>query len=864
MAKSFTVTCYKSSLEAAIQDFDVMGNNPVWVKNKAKSLLERRLSDGNIDLNLLNKTTSNGETVRMLISLGGAPEMVLKTLVEKTGLHESEVAKRVLNLVASEALTNNRHLDAETPEGAKAFVAVLQNAGYSDIRPEQCSFYLQNKASLENRKIGLSEAATGTGKTVSMLISAAEVAIKTGSRVLIAVPTISLIHQFKSAYTASLSDKVISLSDSIAQQFGSAPEIRSIFGRQEFVSEASLASILASGDLNDEHQQLATLWLENAVKAGSKDPDVWLISSLMSAAGDEPFPVTDVRLDEYVLSSDMGFRAYKRQMERQSTHESEIILATHAMLGVDFRSRLMAGRKDADHQELSAALDGTFIEYISAMKRDSEMRRAKEDDEGKITRSIETVAAKRSELSHYENERGRTLVRITEEMGSIPAYRYLIIDECHQFESSLSRVLSNYVAVRQIERELKDLANAGAKISRTSIKQVSLALKDIMACAPKSDVESKGSDMVVMNAPTNQEYHPELIPAIATIVNVLDSIKAPPKEAPPEAFRLFAALKKDLFAMKGVVNGAYGTLNFSPTRRFPQMTIGRPSIESILRQLWAFVEGASCVSATIYLPKGDSSTAWYLKSVLAIPQNREAEYAPNVGYWIYRPVKEVWQPSSEQDIAKLSPPYFKLSRTNAAEFDKVSANWHQSVAETIANKIIPTAEGGILTLTTSYKTCEEVAKQIKLLSPDTQVVQAVPGFSLSQQKIQFLKLRKEGKSAVWVATGGAWTGLDVSGKDIGLSAEEDDLLTDLVIPRLPFNTNRSITHEHRKIYKPSINWEIFETCFALRQALGRLVRRKDIKKNRRIWMLDGRIVGPDAAKYTMFQKILDKYKIIQP
>lgn len=857
MAKSFTLTCVKSHLSQLISDFDVMGSNPTWVKTKTKQLLEDWLVNVDRKIEQLHPLEKDGESVRMLISFGGAAELVLRTLSAQFGLSESETARRIIGLLAESQ--ESPEINA-TPSEAKLFVEVLKSAGYTEARPEQISFYLQNKSSLTNKQIGLSEAATGTGKTVSMLISAAEVAINTQARVVIAVPSISLMHQFKEAYDKPINSNLPSLYEAINTHLGRAPSLRSIFGRREFVSEERLVSLINSGDLALEQSTAAQKWLERTVLTGGNDPDAWLISALANAINEYgAFPLEEVRLPEYVIESDRGFVAYRRQMQRAETHEAEIIIVTHAMVGIDFRSRLFASRKDEEYQEITESLGDNFKEFVSASKRDRELKASKEDDVDKLARSKENVANSASNLRHYEAERARRLVMITEESGIIPAYRYLMVDECHLFESSLSRVLSSYVAIRQIGRELREFLEAGGKVSQAAIKQVNLALKDITACGPSADSESRNGDVVIVNG-SNSERHPELIPAIRTIVRIIETLKAPPKGSDPIASGLYLAMKRDLIALRAVVNGSYGMLNFSPTRKFPQMTVGKPSIESMLRQLWAFVEGASCVSATIYLPKGNTTTAWYLKSVLAIPDHREVEYSPSAGPWIYRPIKEIWQPSIDADISNLTPPSYAANKINEADFIKHTELWHKSIANTVVERVIPSAAGGILVLCTSYKTCNEVAADLSAKLKDVTIVEAKPDFSLTQQKAMFIAARKQGKQAIWLATGGAWTGLDVSGKDVGLNSDEDNLLTDLVIPRLPFNTNRSITHQHRKIYRASTNWEVFETCFAFRQALGRLIRRVGLPKNRRIWMLDARMVGVDAARFTMFQKILDQYK----
>lgn len=847
MAKSFTLTCPKSVLERVLPDFDVMGGNPSWVAAKTKNTLEAWLLNESAscgDLPACHDKT--GEPARLMLSFGGAPESALRGLARKLAISEGEVARRIVYLLSEQGLHEE---ETEIPVAAEDFVEILRLAGYQEVRHEQISFYLQNKASLNGGKIGLSEAATGTGKTVSMLVAAAEMANARNARVVIAVPTISLIHQFHHAYEHGLGDAP-SLKDAIQSRLGIAPELRRIFGRREFVSEFLLRELIVSGELEPQQSSVAGQWLDEA-KSGPQVTDSWLVSSLEDKVG-RNFPMSDVQLGELATSDDFGFLAYRAQFAHEEAHEAEIVLATHAMLGIDFRARLQAARSDDEYKEVSAALSDTITEFFALS------RTAKSADDEPQKAHLKALASTEKDLMrHYESEQGRALVRISEGFGVIPPYRFLMVDECHLFESSLSRVLSNSISLKQIARELAELQASGVKVSKAALKQARAAIDDLVRCSPSVSSESRDGDMVQINSTYALQHFPTLLPAVSAIAQVLDGIPKLPKDADLQSRRLYATLKRDLQVFRSIINGAYSIINFSPVRNFPTIAVGRPSLEATLRQLWAYVEGASCVSATIYLPKGNTQSGWYLKSILAIPDHREAEYAPIGAAWIYRPVKYVWQPSTPDDIAALTPP---ASGTDGAAQAADTDRWHSAVASVLRQQVIPTAEGGILVLCTSYLTCEMLAQQLSDMPDSINIVAATPKYPLASQKAAFIASRKNNQPTLWLTTGAAWTGLDISGKEIGLPSEEDHLLTDLVIPRLPFNTNRSITHQHRKLHRPSTSWEIFETCFAFRQALGRLIRRMGLPKNRRLWVLDGRLYGKDAGRLAIFQKLLDKYR----
>lgn len=128
--------------------------------------------------------------------------------------------------------------------------------------------------------------------------------------------------------------------------------------------------------------------------------------------------------------------------------------------------------------------------------------------------------------------------------------------------------------------------------------------------------------------------------------------------------------------------------------------------------------------------------------------------------------------------------------------------------------------------------------------------------TLATQRRRFLMHAQVNPKPIWLAVGGAWTGLDVGGHrpwaelfGNELAPEEDQVLTTLVIPRLPFGTNRTITHRTRIERQSTVPWEVLDVFFRTKQAMGRLVRRSGLLPNREIHILDGRINDPDFGGY---------------
>lgn len=95
----------------------------------------------------------------------------------------------------------------------------------------------------------------------------------------------------------------------------------------------------------------------------------------------------------------------------------------------------------------------------------------------------------------------------------------------------------------------------------------------------------------------------------------------------------------------------------------------------------------------------------------------------------------------------------------------------------------------------------------------------------------------QGKRPIWLATGPAGTGLDLTLN--ALAPEDDFLLSDLIIPNVPIGMNQSTVHKSRVEVFGYIE-EMMAATLIFKQWLGRLIRREGVT-HRRIWMLDGRV-----------------------
>ena len=76
---------------------------------------------------------------------------------------------------------------------------------------------------------------------------------------------------------------------------------------------------------------------------------------------------------------------------------------------------------------------------------------------------------------------------------------------------------------------------------------------------------------------------------------------------------------------------------------------------------------------------------------------------------------------------------------------------------------------------------------------------------------------------------------------LGIVPERDRLLTDLVLPRVPRGTEHSPIHQARRAWMPTAEQD--RAAFQFRQGIGHLIRREGVR-DRRLWVLDGRIWEP--------------------
>jgi ATP-dependent DNA helicase DinG len=107
---------------------------------------------------------------------------------------------------------------------------------------------------------------------------------------------------------------------------------------------------------------------------------------------------------------------------------------------------------------------------------------------------------------------------------------------------------------------------------------------------------------------------------------------------------------------------------------------------------------------------------------------------------------------------------------------------------------------------------------------------------------------RAGIRPIWIATGAAWTGLDVT--DATAPASEDNAIQSLFILKLPF--------DQRDVSQGGLHFHnVMAKClFKLKQGIGRLVRRPG-RNNMQVVIFDGRLYS-SKHKYYAIRNYLDQ------
>lgn len=744
---------------------------------------------------------------RINISLKDELAHQVSALAKEQGVAVSIACQR---LILGYAKGNAEPPPETVPEGCELLQEVWSKSGL-EPRIAQAQVFANIRGAMLGSQVALIEAATGVGKTVAMLLAAEQyLRDQSGVRVAIAVPTIALMAQFANTYEA--------LGRSVPMH-----PIHAIFGRREFVSRRALVETLKNPKYIDCKDAIEQWIIENGVsQPDSPFEKDWLVSSLKKVA--PSFPAAVCCLSDTPDEDDPGYLSYLEQFEHETRHDSEIVLCTHAMLGYSTKQRYWVASRNDDVRKMRER----EIDLMLAIKAESDKSEKK-----KLQAALREIEAERIKMG----------AEVSQHIGKLPAFSFLLIDEAHQLESAMAAASASYLSLRELLRAAEHCHNQGLGITAAKMSALRSGLERLQAVSSFA----KGETIALGEESGLGEQVRTILADIHDACCIGRTRKGDLTMADQRRLR---EVQYGMIVLKAAMNRAavnqHALVKFSPVKTFPQLYVGAGRVDGLLAHLWGSVAGAACVSATLLLPTPTGHSSHHHRQLLNIPSGRFQDYAPVSPLWLRDAITAVHLPKPESGLC---PPSRGDKLTGQAMRD-AEREWLSGVAGKVS-EIYDSAAGGVLVLMTSYNSIDVLSG----LLPSSLRSVAIFGSAdatLAEQATAFLKMSVAGKRPIWFATGGAWTGLDIGGHEplkilLGrepLPPAQDNVLTDVVIPRLPFGLNKSITHEYRVRRHPSTPWEIIDMLFRLKQGVGRLVRRSGLPHNRRVHLLDARIHRP--------------------
>lgn len=820
MAIVTTISVPNAWLRLAVRDYDVKQDNKTWVKHAVQQvLIDCILNYPEVD-EIPDPEVPPNATLNLSIPEPAASIAIARS--RQLGLSPGVFCKRLLARAAKRETANTA---PTIPEEARPLIDFIESMG-SDVltvRYEQAIHFSQLIDALRNGRFGFCEAGTGTGKTLAMVFAAVLIAQENQARVTLTFPTIAVMFQAASMYQM------------IQQYVHNTPPLRIVLGRREFVSKEALLQVLA-GPLELDRPKILEWIAQNApapVNFGFADIH-WLAASLYLI--DSRIPLSEVTLPELVKDTDPGFLSYRAAFNDDRDTLCELQMCSHAMIAQDIQSKIRLANRDDEYRDI----DKSYFELLKQITHTPQ-----EHNKEHLVSELNEVSALRT--AHF--------VDLNEEKGLLPSGRYLIVDESHLFESNVSSALSEYLSVQGLLRALKGFKELGGKISARSIQDVTNYVNEFQS------IDIDGGEMMSFSSSGGLKAHAICQSILDEIGHLKPSKKSDSSDFIASQLRLLRMIKTLRTACGIRTSQAY--IQFSPVRQYPQLFVSKANVKYVLEKLWSLHIGIVAVSATIYLQRADGYSSTYQQMILNVPKERLREYMPVSPAWLYSTMESVHFAGKDAvGKPRLRPPT-TADRLNQKEFDVREKAWLSNLALELI-RIYEQSPGGVLVLMTSYTSVSYLEDQLQPLSQFLVTAQE-NGDNLQKQAERFLSISKSKSKAIWLALGGAWTGLDVGGHNFrgedAIPAIEDDVLTTLVVPRLPFGTNRTITHLYRVSESPNVPWELLHMFFVLKQGIGRLIRREGLKQNRRLYLLDGRLEDPDFENITSnVKRILSGYQ----
>ena len=755
---------------------------------RIKSAVRKMLLAAIEDSPQFDKPAKTNHYFRIRLPLPAKETRIIKKLAASLGVNDAGACETLLDYAIRKGL-----LTEVAPVSRDTVLSRYAKALKFKNRAEQALFFscISNMGGLQFHIV---DASTGVGKSRGVMAAAAEWVTERGSSAVISVPTKSLIAQYRNLHEAIAAKADI-------------PSLQVIVGRQNFVAIDRVRMALQD-ELNTDfegYEEEVSAWL------GRLDGE--------PAYTDDLKDITPIA-DAYQLTStdkdDPSEQAYQGQFSGDGG--PLIMLTTHAMLASHvLRVKIEQGQREglrelkADYRDVIAQI---FVE-MGMYPKGSQERKDLAD-----------------EISRYKMEAAsETLSLAGDGIGMLPPFKALFIDEAHDLDEAMAMIFNNAVSLSSCYAKLRSLAGRGLATA-ASVKRAKAVLEQVRDLHALQ--ETLRGDRITLNNAT-PAGHSALLLAKEFGEACSQGLKRGANTDPEGII-----LQRECSVLKNVEKSTTkyqreGFLKFSPTRKYPTVWVRKRTLEDEFTLLWQMVDKVALVSATIFTRQIGGESSQHLRNKLFVPKQLYVDHPPIKPAWIASPVKQCVVPSATR--TDLVPPS-RRDRLTADQYKAAESRFCTAAAKEI-DIMAGSADGGTLVLCTSYTSVMALEEE---LAGKHRIIAASRGQSVSKQKKAFIESAAAGRKPIWLGLGAAWTGLDINGDEVGLAAENDNLLVDLVILKVPFSNLEGTDI--------SPGAAALEAGFRFKQGLGRLVRREGLPKNRRIMVLDGRLTDRSMAAYT--------------
>jgi len=426
----------------------------------------------------------------------------------------------------------------------------------------------------------------------------------------------------------------------------------------------------------------------------------------------------------------------------------------------------------------------------------------------------------------------------------------LLVDEAHQLESIQANLAAKSLS---ISRMLADLSKLKGHSAPKQLDVVTSLVHDLRATLSGFEDEAVlPPDLGDMHGRMRWSEATGRMAKLSTRLSAL--LKATStKGSRMELVRPLQSLESAAGVMKAVTRETEsplrGVVSHTQARGYISMTFGPSNVVRNLMARWAVTPCAMLLSGTLSHMTVAGANGRSMAAMLGA-LSRFDQTNPLMPEWLFS-TPTLYMPGGNSFHRFVPPKRDEITEASLRA-------WAENVASVVA-RAATDARGGTLVLMTGFQRLEVLEEELVKRMPASEserILVQTRHVGVSGQVDEFRAMARAGRRPIWLATGAAWTGLDLSDKHV--PAQEDFLLTDLVIPAVPFGLERTNTHLAR-LRKMGFAAELVEVQRRLRQGIGRLVRREGVQA-RRIWMLDGRLINPaNGARFEDVRRPLKAY-----